>query len=301
MRKRVAIAGIVAAVAVVLGAVVPSLAGPAQPTAPAANAKPGTSGGVTIMPAPAGPDTAVGSAPAGVSPGYTGGTVSILPAPIACPEGQSPCPPIAGAPGAENTVTVIGVGTVTSQPDEAVLGLGVRTQASDANDALKENASRMAAVMKALHDLGIGDADISTSSVSLYPNYSNDGSTITGYVAENDISVTVHDLAKVGSAIDDAVAAGANVSSGVTFQMSDANAGLSDALKQAVGNARDKAEALAGAAGAKLGGVVSITESGAPSPIPYGAAFDRAAGVATPINPGPVQIQVSVIVVWALQ
>jgi len=301
MRSRVAIAGIVAAVALVLGVVVPSLAGPARPTAPAANAKPGSSTGiVAIAPeGPSGPNTAVGSAPSsGVVRGSIGAP-SILPAPLPCPVATSPCPPIAGVPGGANTVTVTGIGTVTSQPDEAVLGLGVRTHASDANDALKENATRMAAVVRALHDLGIADADISTASVSLYPSYSNDGSTITGYVAENDISVTVHDLSKVGSAIDDAVAAGANVSSGVTFQMSDANSGVQDALKQAVGNARDKAAVLANAAGAKLGDVVSITESSAPYPIPYGVT-EGAAGVATPISPGPVQIQVSVTVVWAL-
>ncbi len=81
--------------------------------------------------------------------------------------------------------------------------------------------------------------------------------------------------------------------------MSDANSGVQDALKQAVGNARDKAAVLANAAGAKLGDVVSITESSAPYPIPYGVT-EGAAGVATPISPGPVQIQVSVTVVWAL-
>ncbi|MDP9342235.1 MAG: SIMPL domain-containing protein [Actinomycetota bacterium] len=294
MKARIGIAVGIAAVAITLAAVVPSLASPARPTAPA-----------TSSTAPAIGAVGTGSVPAssyGTARPSGGSQVRVLPGipSIACPAVYAPCPPPVGVPGGANTVTVTGTGTVTSQPDEAVLGLGVRTQASDAADALKENATRMTAVMKALQDLGIKSDDITTTSVTLNPNYSNDGSSITSYVAENDISVTLHDLSLVGTAIDTAVAAGANVENGITFQMSDANSGLTDALKQAVADARSQAAALADAAGAKLGGVVSITEGGAQSPIPY--AFGPEAGAATtPVNPGPVQLQVSVTVVWALQ
>jgi uncharacterized protein YggE len=295
MKTRIGIAVAIAALAVTLAAVLPSLAA-ARPTAPARGSTSGALGGATVN--PVGPSGSVTS-----GTGFAVGAPSVVRAvaPIACPEGVAPCPPIAGAPGGPNTVTVTGTGTVTSQPDEAVLGLGVRTQASDASDSLKENATRMTAVMKALQDLGIKPADITTTSVSLYPNYSNDGSSITSYVAENDISVTLHDLSLVGKAIDDAVAAGANVENGVTFQMSDANSGVTDALKQAVADAQTQAAALADAAGAKLGGVVSISEGGPVSPIPYGAFAPEASGAVTPVNPGPVQVQVSVTVVWALQ
>src|SRR5205807_1116887 len=119
---------------------------------------------------------------------------------------------------ADHTVTVTGAGFVTSQPDEAVVGLGVQTQASSAADALHENATRMAAVIKALHDLGIADADIATASVSLNPAYDNNGSTVTGYQADDEISVTLRgqDLSKAGPVIDAATAAGANLTSGIS-------------------------------------------------------------------------------------
>jgi uncharacterized protein YggE len=287
MKTRVGIAAAIAVLAITMVAVVHSSAAPARPTAPA-----GTRGSGIAVGAPA----VVPAAPPIGAPTVIRGVPS-----IACPAETSPCPPFVGSSGAPNTVTVTGSGTVTSQPDEAVLGLGVRTEASDADAALKENATRMTAVMKALRDLGVASNDIATTSLSLYPNYSNNGSDITSYVAENDISVTLHDLSLVGKAIDDAVGAGANVANGVTFQMSDANSGLTDALKQAVADAQSQAAALADAAGAKLGGVVSITESSPPSPIPYGAFGAAAGSETTPVNPGPVQVQVSVTVVWALQ
>ena len=289
--RRIALAVLAAAIAITVATVIPSLASPARPTAPASVATGSAAG-------------AVGSNSAVAQPAPAGGpAVQALPAiaTVACPSPSLPCPPPAGVPGAANTVTVTGTGTVTSQPDEAVVGMGVRTQASAAEAALQENAIRMTAVLKALQDLGIKSDDIVTTSITLYPNYSNDGSTITSYVAENDVSVTLHDLSLVGKAIAQAVAAGANVENGVTFQMSNANQGLTDALKQAVGDAQTQADALAEAAGAKLGGVVSITEGGTPPPIPYGEFAPAAGGASTPVNPGPVQVQVSVTVVWPLQ
>jgi uncharacterized protein YggE len=196
-------------------------------------------------------------------------------------------------------VTVTGTGTVTSQPDQAVINLGVQTQASDAADALRENSDRMQAVMRALRALGIAADDISTYAVNLYPNYDPDGSGTNGYAAENDIAVTVRDLSLVGRAIDAAVGAGANLTSGVSFTLSDDNRGLTDALRRAVADARSKAEALADAAGTALGDVVSITEStgGISPPIFAGA---RGAAETTPVSPPQIQTSVSVTVVWSL-
>ncbi len=60
---------------------------------------------------------------------------------------QSP-PPSSGS--STRTVTVSGSATITSSPDEAVITLGVQTQAPTAQGALQQNASRMSAVMKAI-------------------------------------------------------------------------------------------------------------------------------------------------------
>jgi uncharacterized protein YggE len=194
---------------------------------------------------------------------------------------------------------VAGSGTVTSQPDQAVINLGVQTQASDASDALRENSTRMQAVIQALHALGIAPADISTYAVNLYPNYDPNGSGTNGFVAENDIAVTVHDLSLVGRAIDAAVGAGANLTSGVSFTLSDGNRGVGDALRRAVADAHAKAEALAAAAGARLGDVVSITESN-DGFVPPIFADARGAAESMPVSPPQIQTTVSVTVVWAL-
>jgi uncharacterized protein YggE len=197
------------------------------------------------------------------------------------------------------TVTVSGTATIRSAPDEAVVSLGVRTEAETAKGAMQQNAERMTAVIGAIVDSGISREDIATAYLSLYPNYSENGTTVSGYVAENQIAVTVRDIPAVGDLIDLAVDAGADTLGGITFQLSDENEGRDDALRAAVEDARSKAEVLADATGATLGQVVSVSEasSGFPPPVYEERA---AADLATPIVPPELETQVTVSVEWAL-
>ncbi len=211
---------------------------------------------------------------------------------------SSPSP---GTGGSARTVTVTGSATIRSAPDEAVVTLGVQTQAPTAQGALQQNASRMNDVVKAILGDGVKPGDLATAWVNLYPNYDSGGTAIVSYSAQNQVNVTVRDLSKIGTVIDDAVGSGANLSSGIQFQLSDQNQGVEKALADAVANAKAKAEALASAGGATLGQVVTITEGSAPQypPVPFGLAAGRAADT-TPVSPGTIETQVRVTVVWAL-
>jgi uncharacterized protein len=203
----------------------------------------------------------------------------------------------------DRTVTVNGTATITAKPDEAVISLGVQTQANTAQAALADNAVKMTALIASLTDNGVDKNDIATSYVSIYPTYGNNGSDITGYQASNEVDVTIHDISKVGGVIDDAVKAGGNLSNGITFKLSDENQGVNQALAAAVANARSKAETLAGAGDAQLGQVVTIQEgSAATPPIYYGRDFATAgaAEASTPISPPTLETQVSVTVTWSL-
>ena len=208
--------------------------------------------------------------------------------------------PSSGTP-SQRSVTVTGTATIKASPDEAVVSLGVQTQANTAQGALSDNAAKMTKVLAALADQGIAKADIGTSYVSLSPTYGQNGQQITGYQAQNEIDVTIHDLSKVGPVIDAAVGAGANLSNGITFQLSDQNQGENQALTDAVKNARDKAEALAAAGNASLGDVLTIQEGTPVYPITYDRfAAAGAASAPTPIEPPTIQTQVTVTVTWAL-
>ena len=234
-----------------------------------------------------------------IAAGVVLGTIVALTLPSLAQDTGSPAPSTA-----DRTVTVNGTATIKAKPDQAVISLGVQTQANTAQSALADNATKMTALIAALTDKGIAKDDIATSYVSIYPTYGNNGMDITGYQAVNQVDVTVRDISKVGEVIDDAVKAGANLSNGITFQLSDQNQGVNQALADAVANARSKAETLAGAGDAQLGEVVSIQEgSGYTPPIYYGrdmAASSAGAASPTPIQPPTLETQVSVTVTWAL-
>lgn len=203
---------------------------------------------------------------------------------------------------ARRTVTVSGSAKVTASPDEAVVTLGVRTEAETAEETMAENADRMNAVIRSLLDQGLREEDIATSYLSLYPRYTDSGMTVVGYTAENQVNVTVGDLDRIGRVIDRAVQAGANLTSGISFRLSGENEAADRALADAVADARTKAELLAAAGGASLGDVISIVEGGSPTPPPiyYDYAAAEAARAVPPVLPPELETQVSVTVVWAL-
>lgn len=211
---------------------------------------------------------------------------------------SSPTPP---ASSSERTVKVTGAAIVRSQPDEATISIGVQTQDRTANQALRDNAAKMAKAINAVVAAGVSRNDIATSFINLNPNYDTSGQAVLSYTAMNQVDVTVRDLTKVGQVIDRAVAAGANLTGGISFKLSDRNQGRADALTAAVQDARSQAEALATAAGAHLGQVVSIEQDSSALPPPILDERTKAGlAASTPVLPGTLETQVSVTVVWAL-
>ncbi len=87
--------------------------------------------------------------------------------------------------------------------------------------------------------------------------------------------------------------------SGPFFTRSDEAALYRRALRAAVADARAKAQAMAAAAGRRLGPVRSVVE-GSPGPIPVGAGAKQAAEP-TPIEPGTQTIEAAVTVELALR
>jgi len=196
-------------------------------------------------------------------------------------------------------ITVTGVGTITSVPDEAAFTIGVQTQGSTAREALAANSQQMRRVIDAVKAAGVEKSDIKTQDVSVSANYADEGR-IDGYSARNSALVTIHDLSKAGAILDAASNAGANEVYGPTLSRSDEEALQAKALGDAVSNARTKAEALAGAAGVRLGRVAAITEGFAGGPQSYYESAVRLAKADAPIEPGTQDTQATVTVTFAI-
>jgi uncharacterized protein YggE len=203
------------------------------------------------------------------------------------------------------TITVTGEGTVTAAPDLATVSLGVTTQGGTASEAMAANSAALSAVLERVKAAGVEDRDIQTSALNLNPNWAGtDGSsvpTIQGYVAMNQLQVRVRDLAKLGPVLDAAIADGANTLNGVSFGLQDPDPAMDQARKDAVAEARARAELLTAAAGVALGRIVSISESGGYAPpMPMYRMEAAMAEAPVPVEGGEVGVTANVTVVWEI-
>ena len=207
----------------------------------------------------------------------------------------------------EHTISASGTGRVIISPDIADLRLGVSVTKPTVKAARAAAADSMAKVIAALKKLGIADADLQTTGLSLQPvyDYTTNGNPpkLTGYTLSNAVAVTVRDLDKIGDAIDDGLAAGATTLDGVTFRVDDPAKAQEQARKQAMTQAKSIADTLASSAGVSITGVASISETSGPMPYPVyyeGARAAAAADSPTPVQVGTNEVTVTVSVVYLI-
>ena len=198
----------------------------------------------------------------------------------------------------QHTITVSGDGSVLANPDTAHVTLGVQVQDSELASAQSHATTNMNAVLAALKNDGIKDADIKTVNYSIYVNQDpNGGGTVTGYTVMNQVDVKISEIDKVGSIIDDAVAAGANNVGGVQFTVENVDQLIQQARARAMADAQAKAQQLAKLGGVTLGMPVSISEGTTTAPQPYAVdSRESAAAGSVPIQTGTNEISVTVTV-----
>lgn len=207
----------------------------------------------------------------------------------------------------DKTITVTSTASVGSEPDEAVVTLGVSTQDPDSATALGRNGETVDAVVAAVEGAGVAKDDIRTTRLDLDRRtiHRRTPQEATVYVADSALEISVRDMDTVGDVIQAGVEAGATSVRGVRFGVSDPAEARTEALDAAVRGARTKADAMAAAAGTTVTGVVTIDEQGAAQPAYRTYAADTAypaamALTAEVVPPDQIQTQVTVIVTWAI-
>lgn len=209
---------------------------------------------------------------------------------------------------AEGTLLSVSAdGKSEARPDMATINLGVTTEGQTAQAALAENARRMSALTQALRRAGIAERDIQTSNVSVYPQQQyreNQPPLITGYQANNTVTAKIRRIDNTGRVIDAAVGAGGNTVNGVYFSHADPDAQLDVARRDAIAEARRRAELYANALGMRVHRIVAVQEGGGFAP-PIPIAIERMAAqdarAPTPIAPGEIETRVNVNVTFELR
>ena len=200
------------------------------------------------------------------------------------------------------TLQITGTGTVTSDPDEAILLLAVQTQAASATQATADNAAITSRAIDALVSVGVGKDRIETVSYTLSPIYESKSDQTTapkvlGYIVRNAIQARLSDFNLVGKALDTAISAGVNEVQGIMFTLSRTKfaALQKQALQMAIQDADGQAKAMASTLGISLVGPISVTPGYAFQPV-----FEKisVSAAQTPIQPGTLQVTAMVQVTY---
>lgn len=159
------------------------------------------------------------------------------------------------------TVRVVGAAEVKVVPDRAVISLGVEKQNVSASVAKQSADAAARRILDALRANGVDEKDIQTTFLSLQPQFNyRHGMKMSYFVAEQTMSVTIRDLAKLDSILESLIKAGGNRIDSIQYETSDLRKYRDQARDLAVKAAREKAQALATALNETIGKAASIEE-----------------------------------------
>ena len=222
--------------------------------------------------------------------------------------GSQPVAQAAASTTSDRSVTVVGVGKASGKPDIAHITVGIETQAPSLQTAVDDNKAKMTVLLDTLKKLGLADKDIQTSNYSVYTERvtppTPDAKVSTDqmiYHVTNQVDVIVRDVNQLGDVLDQAVAAGANNIYGVNFSVEDTTKLESDARAKAVDNAKARAQELAQLNGLQLGEVLSVSEVIGGSAFPMDSAAKGMGGGGTPVQPGELEMSLSIQITYAVK
>ena len=207
---------------------------------------------------------------------------------------------------AERAVSVSATGSVAAEPNVAHVSAGIVSEADTAKDALARNTTAMAKLLDGLKGLGIAPRDMQTVAFNVEPRYTQPKeerpAVISGYRVVNQVRLAVRDVKRLGEILDQAIALGANDIRSIAFDVDKAETLKDDARRQAMDNARRRADLYAKAAGAQLGPVLRIAEDVRALAAARPTSFGRAAIAAeVPIEAGTRTLEVEVHVTYVLK
>ena len=170
-------------------------------------------------------------------------------------------------------ITTSGAAEVRVVPSRVVLTFGVETFDPELAVAKRDNDSKASAVIALAKELGVAAKDVQTDYIFVEPVYEGYDERRAGkflhYLVRKTIVVLLRDTTKFENILSGALERGATHVLRVRFEVDNLKQHRDKARSDAIRAARDKAQALAGELGAKLGRVMSIQDYGSSDPALY--------------------------------
>jgi len=192
-------------------------------------------------------------------------------------------------------INVTGEARIAYQPDIANINLGIQIdKAVRADLALNQLNEKNEKIVKAVEATGISKNDIQTQNYSLNAQYDyiDNTSIVTGYNANQTITVKVRNITEqqdlISKVIAEASKAGINRVDGIYFEASNINALKQEARLKAIADGRKNAKMISQALDVKLGDIVGSWDnwlSGQNSNSAYYGKGGMDMGSASPVIP----------------
>jgi uncharacterized protein YggE len=209
-------------------------------------------------------------------------------------------------------VSTTGNALIRVVPDLADLYFEVEVRDADLSIARKQQGERVTKILTGLRAAGVKEAELQSSQVQITPDYTDrreETERVKFYRVSQTICCTLHDLKKIPDITAEAVAAGVTVVRDASLRTSQLRKFRDEARASAIKAAKEKAIALAGELGAKVGKPYTISEGydwrsiSAGNSIQNGITTNEESGdgASPTFAPGTISITASVSVSFVLE
>lgn len=209
---------------------------------------------------------------------------------------------------AERVIAVAGEGSALGVPDRCLISLVVTAMRDSASDAIAAVAQLADAVVGAVHRSGVPTENVRTQSLAVQDWFDQAQGRVTARVGTYGVLVSDRRIDEVSGLLNAVVVAGGDAVTiqGIRLSVSDTAPLHAAARRDAVQDARIKAEQLAKASGVRLGPVLAVEEGldGGGQPFAPAVVARRhaasAAAAPMPIEPGSQAVRVRVVMTFAI-
>ena len=213
-----------------------------------------------------------------------------------------------------STVSVTGSSEVKAEADVASFTIHAEAVKATSEEARSEASLLINnAIDILMNEFGVEKKDLKTSYISISPYYEwkDGGRELKGQSASESVSVKLYDIDKAGVAFERLSSVDGLSLSSISLDKSDKTVLIGEARREAVQNAREKAEAYASSLGLRLGAAITISDGTdsystvSPrynSPMMFKAeAASASVSTSTEYYAGEITVRDSVSVVFALE
>ena len=192
----------------------------------------------------------------------------------------------------QDNVSVVGVGEVEAEPDQAILMINVKALAPDLATAKKQADDKYIKVLSVIKSAGLKDRQIKATRINAQPQYEwrTNKRQYTGELVSRSLSLTVNDLDIIPELMQSLVENDVSSIDGMQTGFKDRKKLEMKALELASKDAKDKAKFLAEQLNRNLGSAYLISENNNSAPVLYQHSSRMASSAMTDESAAPPEM-----------